>query len=436
MISCRFIMSLTEKLSTIALPRLRPLGSGEIQTMEEYWNTFVEPFLPDDDVMERWHRVLMEYIASPNATFALRAYFSASKKEQYHSLRRGFLTHTNEGYSFFFTDNFFAAYFHKMVIDGFVPTCSELINEFRLYRFPARFGRNTREERELMALKQGPNPGFAVSGYKISHIVDVGGEYVTKSCGSCSFGDILARFVPRGERDDWKITSNLNDKEYYERYLVMEPLARELIAAHFLRFVHPFNAFLSPKKKRHICLIRAYRNDIGEDKGLREYIQQRYMGKYGSLYSEFRTKALFPSIDLRSSRVQNVIHIRYSSADISSESESDLPQKTSSHYVNEQIDTGCSRALSRLECVYGKKEAKHHTAIQRAINEGCTNKRPILINTILDAFVTINTINSMCTEVGNSYGKYFHRCGRGGDAQICFVEEIWQKLLDIGWVTD
>lgn len=113
MISCRFIMSLTEKLSTIALPRLRPLGSGEIQTMEEYWNTFVEPFLPDDDVMERWHRVLMEYIASPNATFALRAYFSASKKEQYHSLRRGFLTHTNEGYSFFFTDNFFAAYFHS-----------------------------------------------------------------------------------------------------------------------------------------------------------------------------------------------------------------------------------------------------------------------------------------------------------------------------------
>lgn len=424
-------MTLSEKMNAINRPKLSPLGNGEIRTMDEYWDAFVSPFLPEYSVMEGWHRVLMEYIDSPNATFAIRAY-SSDPQKRYDRLRRGFLTHTYDGYSFFFTDNFFSAYIRKMFIDGFVPECSELIHHFRQRCFPARFGRDTQEERKIMALPRGKDPGFAVAGYKISHIVDVGGKYSTQG-GTCySLEKILSHYVPRGEREDWKIIYDENNNPYYGRYLMMDPSARELITAHFLRFVHPINAFLSPKKSKHICHTCVRMNDIGEDSGLIGYIQQRYIAMYGSLYDEFKRKALFPSPEPNHLLVQKVVHISYFSENAPYEIPPASLVVPPVHFDTEKV-TGRSRALERLRGVYEKKNAKHHAAIQKAIDRGCTDIVSIPINSILDAFVTAGTIASMCTDGGNSYGRYFHRSGRGQRARICFSPEVWQKLLDMGW---
>ena len=95
-------MTLLEKLNTINVPRVAPLQDGKAITVEEFWDSFIVPHLPPKDVVLKWHGVLMEYVNRPDAMFAIRGYNTAAK-DNYDSLRRGFLTRTNAGYFFFYT---------------------------------------------------------------------------------------------------------------------------------------------------------------------------------------------------------------------------------------------------------------------------------------------------------------------------------------------
>lgn len=103
-------MTLKEKLNTINVPRFTPLQDGKALTAGEFWDSFIVHNLPAKDVALKWHRVLIEYVKRPEAMFAIR-YYNTAVKDKYDSLHRGFLTRTNEGYSFFYTDNFHAAYY-------------------------------------------------------------------------------------------------------------------------------------------------------------------------------------------------------------------------------------------------------------------------------------------------------------------------------------
>lgn len=82
-------MTLIEKLGTINLPKVAPLAEGYASTIEELWNTVIVPKLPHCDVVLKWHRTLMDYVASPNAMFAIRG-CNTAPKERYDDLRRGF----------------------------------------------------------------------------------------------------------------------------------------------------------------------------------------------------------------------------------------------------------------------------------------------------------------------------------------------------------
>lgn len=273
-------MNITEKLEKIYYPPIKSLQAGKSETISGFWDTLITEYLPSLETVLKWHDVLLKYVKTEHPVFAIRGYNNAPK-ERYSDLRRGFLTETPE-YNFFYTDNFFAAYFQKMAIDGFVPTLEELSLVFKERKFPSRFGINTSEERELLAVSQGKDPRINTNGFKIAHIIPVGMNYVydNKTLG---MKEVLQMYFPRGEREDYILKT---DKigSYRARDFYPHESANKFAIAHFLRFVHPFNYFLCPKKtceENNMC------KEIAEYTHLLNYAHDYNLAVYGDRYKEF-----------------------------------------------------------------------------------------------------------------------------------------------------
>lgn len=273
-------MNIIEKLEKIYYPPIKSLQAGKAETISGFWNSLITEYLPSLETVLKWHDVLLKYVKTEHPVFAIRGYNNAPK-ERYSDLRRGFLTETPE-YNFFYTDNFFAAYFQKMAIDGFVPTLDELSLVFKERKFPSRFGINTSAERELLAVGQGKDPRINTNGFKIAHIIPVGMNYVydNKILG---MKEVLHMYFPRGEREDYILKT---DKigSYRARDFYPHERAKKFAIAHFLRFVHPFNYFLCPKKtceKNNMC------KEIAEYTHLLNYAHDYNLAVYGDRYKEF-----------------------------------------------------------------------------------------------------------------------------------------------------
>lgn len=272
-------MNLKDKLDNIKTPHVQSLEHGSASNIAELWDNFIKPKLPKRETALIWHRVLMDYIIQPNAVFPVRGYNSEVDHTQYGKLRRGFLTLTDDKYSFFYTDNFHAAYYLKMAIDGYIPTVQELLNTYQQREFPSRFGRDTEEERELMAIQKGKDPGFQTSGYMIAHIFDAGKSFYENGRALSLKRHILDVYFPRGERSDW-IQREDKAGKFYLRELHVAPEAKKYMVAAFLRFVHPFNYFVMPK--RGCCSM-----DISGDMQLLNFVKYKFKEMYGSAYDEF-----------------------------------------------------------------------------------------------------------------------------------------------------
>ena len=169
-----------------------------------------------------------------------------------------------------------------MVIDGYVPTLEEFVQAFEERKFPSRFGRNTSEERALLAIKQGKDPRINQAGFKLAHIIPAGKDfyYNGKNYG---MAEILATFFPRGERSDWTLKNDaLGD--FYERDFMVAKDAKKYAIAHFVRFIHPFNYFLSPKKN---CETNDKCLELAEYQPLLNYAHDFMLKTYGVAYEEF-----------------------------------------------------------------------------------------------------------------------------------------------------
>ena len=273
-------MTLTDKLNTIHQPLIQNLPHGRVSSIDELWNNLISKYMPQKEVVLAWHDLIMQYIQSEHPILALRGYNNASKNN-YKDLRRGFLTRSDE-FSFFYTDNFFAAYFQKMVIDGYVPTLEEFIQAFEERKFPSRFGRNTSEERALLAIKQGKDPKINQAGFKLAHIIPAGKDFYYNS-KNYGMAEILATFFPRGERSDW-VLKNDAFGDFYERDFMVDKEAKKYAIAHFVRFIHPFNYFLSPKKN---CETNDKCLELAEYQPLLNYAHDFMLKSYGAAYEEF-----------------------------------------------------------------------------------------------------------------------------------------------------
>ena len=293
---------LIDKLKTLNKPKIDVIKDGRDNTIKEFWKHFVEPCLPKKDVVIGIYHMLLKYINDPDAVFVIRNYNNTEKgKKNYISLRRGFFTQTNE-YSYFFTDNFFAAYFYKLALDEYVPDYHEFKEAMISREFPARFGPCDSKYEKVKAAysidgKKGKNPGFADSGYKISHIIDSGMDYLIngKSMNEsewCKLYDIT-----RGEYDDYLPRSDKYGS-FYSRVIVNAPKqAIDVLKAHFLRLACPLNYILTPKSGKNRCHtfapdIKVKNNDVGEMLELQQYAQEQFRKRYGSEYDDYLSKLM------------------------------------------------------------------------------------------------------------------------------------------------
>lgn len=299
-------MPLSQELASInSQNRVSQIQSGSDKTIDAFWTSFIEPALPDKNAVVKWFELLSDYVDQDDAVFALRCYGnweSYQAKDDY-TLRRGFYNLTDKDYSFFYTDNFFAAYFAKMAVDNFVPTLSEFKTMMQSREFPARFGRSTAVERTKAAYsidgRKGKNPGFTSNGYKIAHIVDSGKRIYSKGLET-TMGQVCDKYCDRGDYNDWTLRND-GYGDFYARDLKMDPDAREFFVAHFLRFVCPMNYLFTPKKDCHVLGVKVYMDDIAECDELQQYAMQQFHLRYGKVYEDFLNRIMLPpDLDLKS----------------------------------------------------------------------------------------------------------------------------------------
>lgn len=293
---------------------LPSLNAGKYLTIADFYDQFVEPCLPDTNSVIKWTKLLLDYVKRDDAVFSVRAFAdwqkvrNSSPADQAlainkspndynpYSLRRGFLTELeNSEIKYFFTDNFFAAYFMKMAFDGFVPAMDDLLKEMNDRSFPARFGQSCEVERDIAAYditgKKAKDPGINKAGYKIGHVIDSGKAY--QAFGATrNLATICNLYFQRGNYQDW----NFNNGQYYRRLqTALVSQAQEYLKANFLRFACPINYFLAPKPKNNNKIYHEYfhapsktiKYDIAELPELQEYIIGKFHQLYGQVYVDY-----------------------------------------------------------------------------------------------------------------------------------------------------
>jgi hypothetical protein len=290
-------MTLQEKLDTIREPRISEIEVGASETIAEFWDAFVAPKLIPAEYVQEWWDLLKRYIEEPDALFAIRTFGNGRDWDR--DLRRGFYNIvTNDTYRFFYTDNFFTAYFFKMAYDHYIPTYEDFKETMISRKFPARFGRSQRSERDKAAISlAGKDPYIANAGYKISHIMNAGadiwdGERLAK------ISDICEDYFPRDEYEDWTLHED-SSGSFYARDIEVDEHGKELLKAHFLRLTCPMNFILTPKRNLQQLRVHVRLNDIGESDQLQKYAMKKFHEIYGSMYEEFLSKiAMKPNFDI------------------------------------------------------------------------------------------------------------------------------------------
>jgi hypothetical protein len=317
-------MKLEQKLKSINSRKIQGYINGQSKNIHSFWDEFIAPSLPSKTCVLDWNKLLMDYVNEQDAVYAVRAFsnwnVSDVETEKDDELRRGFFTtFNNEKFSYFVTDNFFVAYFQKMVKDDYCPNLKEFKEMIINLKFPARFGRSCLLERVKAAYKiDAIDPGISKAGYKIAHIIDVGTKYLVDG-KSKSITELSEQYgFSRGKYSDWNLENHLNKKVYIRRSQA-QIQTREIMKAHFLRFVNPFNYFLSPKAKYKNKVYNHFNNnlthrmdyDIAEYEPLLDFVHTKFVEIYGEPYKEYLKQLLLPNDYFKESNGNEVIDIRY-----------------------------------------------------------------------------------------------------------------------------
>ncbi len=300
-------MTLEERLNSISTPKIDNMSNvghlpnGKADTIKEFFDTFVEPRLPDEDVIRGWHKLLMDYtedLASVSCCIRFgnqRAPATGTRWGEYkdNALRRGWVTKNKaDSFEYFFTDNHFCTYTCKMALSGFVPSLVEFSDAFHNHKFPYGFMFYLRNHPEVdgAVAAFGKNPGFS-SNYKISHVFDAGAYFLVNG-KIRNDAELSELYYPIGHSDDF-----LKNGDRVRKMNISDE-AKQVIVAKFLRFAHPFNYFLTPttKPKLHTYdpSVSIKNNDVGEDDRLLYYVRNYLKKKYPDVYKEFLERTLWP----------------------------------------------------------------------------------------------------------------------------------------------
>ncbi|HZY25364.1 MAG TPA: hypothetical protein VFE71_06020 [Bacteroidales bacterium] len=246
------------------------LVSGHANNVAEFFEKVIQPQFTHKDAIKEFHRTLMEYVKLEGPTLFLRLYGSFPK-ESYQLLRRGFLTEFPDKTRMVFCDNTFSMIFAGLKIGGYSLSKEQLSDYLRQKELICSFGL-THEEKELSYYtpQNAIRIGFNSKGWYQAHIKPTG----------YGFGEIsiknLQSFFPNPDRSEWDNTIRKTQTD-------LSPDQKQLLVAHFIRFIHPLNSFLVPKRDH----MKYSGKRIGEEAEVIEFVRNYLKAEFPIEYEEF-----------------------------------------------------------------------------------------------------------------------------------------------------
>jgi hypothetical protein len=268
--------------------KFEKVKSGKAENIEEFFEKLIKPQFENIETIKTIHRTLIDYLDLDNAIFFVRLYGSFPKNK-YDLLRRGFVTQFLDGTKVSFCDNTFSMLFVGLKIANIPFSKLDLKDYLEQRNVVVGFGQ-TSKEKELCfyspqnALKVNLNS----KGWYQAHIKTTGYGYENFD---------LKKIFPNPPREEW-------DKKQKLRFTKrnLSENEKRILKAHFLRFIHPLNSFLVPKRN-HILYSG---NNIGEEPELINYVYKYVKQKFPQEYNEFDKLTIKYDFPRSESRISNI----------------------------------------------------------------------------------------------------------------------------------
>lgn len=319
-------MNIIDKLQNLDLPKFsieKQLKTNNVgdKTVKDFWFNVIETKdnpLPTKGTMKKWNKFFNDYLKSERVIFVIRkgnerSPISLMESSKDDILRRGFLTKTDSDFDFFYTDNGFATMLEKAVIDNDISDLNpkDLLIYFQTPGSLVRFHQCCKTERQKAFYSitgRGPNT-ISESGYTLAHIFDACNHFYSDSLGFTDIGleKALENLgLEKGGYSDYTLHDYGGKKVYYrDDYPIKNAKKiKDLLTAHFLRFLNPLNYFLCPKDKngqsgKVYCeffnnMKKRVSNNISGYEPLLRFAYRRFKDKYGELYDDFLKLIMLP----------------------------------------------------------------------------------------------------------------------------------------------
>ena len=245
-------------------------------TVEEFYENYIKITLQkDSSIVEKWHNMLVNYSKDPDAILLSRLYESQRAKDGTWDNRCGMETTMKDNFSYAFASNNFARIIYSMVYAGYVPEYSDFKNMVvnHIFSLYSNYG-TTACIRQYSAFRtKAYNRKFYTPGWYLAHIVSVNDE------GFFNYPNAnIKKILTLGKLSDWQLFDNIFKRKLDYSFSDSE---RQIIIAHFLRFVDPINYFLVPNG------YNLNGKSIGEDPKIVGYMKKLYSDLYGHTFLNF-----------------------------------------------------------------------------------------------------------------------------------------------------
>lgn len=270
------------------------LQSGQDKSLNNFFKNFIGPrCLKKADVIE-WHDMFMKYIDREDAILWIRYYESGKQSNGKWNNRRACLTEFKDGFRYVFVSNYDAQEIFNMIALGVKADVNEFHNLMKNFQFPMHYDKGSSSVESQICTY--PNIGNIRSGvinsrkYYFAHIFGIKTKYRRLSGNYNELSEQEIKHIyPRGDVNDWKIDPVTNKKVRKLNYSLSNE-EKNIVKAHFLRFIDPLNYFLVPNKNSCITNCGCI---LGEYEPLIATVYQEYEIKYGkNKMKEFIDKAL------------------------------------------------------------------------------------------------------------------------------------------------
>jgi uncharacterized protein Smg (DUF494 family) len=240
----------------------------------DFYKKVIEDQFKNIECIEQQHDSIIRYINEASPTFFIRLYGSF-KRSDYNLQRRGFLTQYLNGTKTVFCDNTFTLIFSGMKLAGIPYTCGDLDSLLNQKKLIVGFAQVSQEKTlSYYSTKDAIRFDLNTLGWYQAHIHPVGKGYNGLS---------LKNYFPNPDRSEYNLTSKKRILDYN-----LSQLELDVLKAHFIRLIHPFNSFLVPKKSH----LEYEGSNIGEESELINYVKDRIKEAFPKSYSEFESYSL------------------------------------------------------------------------------------------------------------------------------------------------